>query len=117
MPKCGDWSAAVSRSPPPEYKWRVHMLHNLRGRMMAVPLRVFEQFAELMVRQPFPDHRHRRRRQMPIGRPRGHVQAREIVILMTGAASDSIYALPLWSTTDLHCVSMTIISLSRKISR
>jgi hypothetical protein len=45
------------------------------------------------------------------------VQAREIVILMTGAASDSICALPVWSTTDLHCVLMTIVSLSREISR
>jgi hypothetical protein len=44
------------------------------------------------------------------------VQAREIVILMTGAASDSIYALPVWSTADLHRVTMTIVSLTRKIS-
>jgi len=84
---------------------------------MTVPLRIFEQFTELMVRQALPDHRHRGRRQMPIGRPRRHVQAREIVILMTGAASDSSCALPVWSTTDLHCVLMTIVSLSRKISR
>jgi hypothetical protein len=54
---------------------------------------------------------------MPIGRSRGHVQAREIVILVTGAAADSIYALPVWSTADLHRVTMTIVSLTRKISR
>jgi hypothetical protein len=53
---------------------------------------------------------------MPIGCPRRHVQAREIVILVTGAAADSIYALPVWSTADLHRVTMTIISLTRKIS-
>jgi hypothetical protein len=53
---------------------------------------------------------------MPIGRSRGHVQAREIVILVTGAASDCIYALPVWSTADLHRVTMTIVSLTRKIS-
>jgi hypothetical protein len=93
------------------------MLHNLRGRTMTVTLKVFEQFTELMVRQAFPDHRHRRRRQMPTGSSRGHVRAREIVILMTTAASDSICALPVLSTTDLHCVLMTIVSLSGKISR
>src|ERR1700683_5532735 len=93
------------------------MLYNLRGSTMTVLVRIFEQFTELMVRQSLPDHRHRGRRQMPIGRPRKHVQADEIVILMTGAASDSIYSLPLWSTADLHCVSMTVVPLSREISR
>jgi hypothetical protein len=53
---------------------------------------------------------------MPIGSSRRHVQARQIVALMTGAAFDGVYALPVWSTTDLHGVSMTIISLARKIS-
>ena len=84
---------------------------------MTVPLGIFEQFTELMVRQPLPDHRHRRRWQMPIGSSRRHVQAHEIVVLMTSAASHSVDALSVWSTTDLHCVSMTIVSLSRKISR
>ena len=53
---------------------------------------------------------------MPIGSSRRHVQAHEIVALMTGAAFDGVYALPVWSTADLHGVSMAIISLSRKIS-
>jgi hypothetical protein len=44
------------------------------------------------------------------------VPAHEIVALMTGAAFDGVYALPVWSTADLHGVSMAIISLSRKIS-
>jgi len=43
-PDCG-----VAQGPTPETKWRVHMLHNLRGRTMTVPLRIFEQFTELMV--------------------------------------------------------------------
>jgi len=116
MLRDGDWSAAVARGPTPEDKGRVQMLHNLLRRTMTVPLGIFEQFTKLMVRQPFPDHRHRRRWQMPIGSSRRHVQAREIVALMTGAAFDGVYALPVWSTTDLHCVSMAIISLSRKIS-
>src|SRR6202042_2914459 len=117
MLRCGDWSATVARGPPPKHKWRVYMLHNLRGRTMAVTFGIFEQFTELMVRQALPYHRHRGRRQMPTGSSRRHVQAREIVILMTGAASDSICALSVLSTTDLHCVLMTIVSLSRRISR
>ena len=117
MLRCGDWSAAVAGGPTPEYKWRVHMLHNLLQGTMAVPLGIFEQLTNLMVVEPLPDHRHRRRWQMPIGSSRRHAQACKIVVLMTRAASHSVNALPVWSTTDLHCVAMTIVSLSRKISR
>jgi hypothetical protein len=91
------------------------MLHNLLGRTMTVLLGIFEQFTELMVRQPLPDHRHRRRGQMPTGRSRRHVQAHEIVVLMTGAASDSIHSLSV-STANLHCVAMAIVTLTRKVS-
>jgi hypothetical protein len=91
------------------------MLHNLLGRTMTVLLWIFEQFTELMVRQSLPDHRHRGRWQMPTGRSRGHVQAREIMILMTGAASDGIYSLSV-SATDLHCVAMAVVTLARKVS-
>jgi hypothetical protein len=52
---------------------------------------------------------------MPIRSSRRHVQAREIVVLMTRVASHGINALPVWSAADLHCVSMTVVSLSRKI--
>jgi hypothetical protein len=54
---------------------------------------------------------------MPIGSSRRHVQAREVVILMTRTASHGVNAVPVWSAADLHCMSMTIVSLSRKISR
>jgi hypothetical protein len=111
----GDWSATVARSPTPEYEWRVHMLHNLLGRTMAVLLGIFEQFTELMVGQTLPDHRHRGRRQMPTGRSGGHVQAREIVILMTGAAADGINSLSV-STANLHCVVMAVVTLTREVS-
>ena len=84
---------------------------------MTVPLGIFEQFTKLMVRQSFPDHRHRWRWQMPIRSSWRHVQSREIVVLMTRAAFHSVDAFAVWSTTDLHCVQMTIVSLSREISR
>jgi hypothetical protein len=52
---------------------------------------------------------------MPTGRSRGHVQAYEIVILMTGAASDAIYSMSV-STANLHCVAMSVLTLTRKVS-
>src|SRR5580700_5605969 len=116
MLRCGDWSAAVARAPAPEHKWRVHVLRNLPRRTTTVPPGILEQPTKLMVGKALPDHRHRGRRQMPIGGSRRHVQAREIVVLMTRAASHGVNALPVGSTADLHCVSMTIVSLPRTIS-
>jgi hypothetical protein len=84
---------------------------------MTVLLGIFEKFTKLMVRQPFPDHRHPGRRQMPIGSFRRHAQSHQIVVLMTRAASYGVNALPVWSTTDLHCVSMADVTLTRKVSR
>jgi hypothetical protein len=45
------------------------------------------------------------------------VQSREIVVLMTRAAFHSVDAIAVWSTADLHGVPMTVVPLSRKISR
>jgi hypothetical protein len=52
---------------------------------------------------------------MPTGRSRRHVQASEIMILMTGAASDGINSLSV-STANLHCVAMAVVTLTRKVS-
>ncbi|MGC1686114.1 MAG: hypothetical protein WA734_10885 [Candidatus Acidiferrales bacterium] len=52
---------------------------------------------------------------MPIWRSRGHVQACEIVVLMTGAASDGIHSVSV-STTNLHRVAMAVVTLARKVS-
>jgi hypothetical protein len=41
----------------------------------------------------------------------------QIVVLMTCAASYGVNALPARSTTDLHCVSMAVVTLTRKVSR
>jgi hypothetical protein len=71
----GGRTAAVARVPIPEYEWGVHDLFN---RTMTVLLWIFEQFTELMVRQPLRNHRHRGRGQMPIGSSRRHVQAHPI---------------------------------------
>jgi hypothetical protein len=52
---------------------------------------------------------------MPTRRSRRHVQAREIMILMTAAASDGIYSLSV-STANIHCVAMAVVTLARKVS-
>jgi hypothetical protein len=49
MLRCRDWSAAVAGVPAPEYKWRVHMLHNLLRGTTTVLLGIFEQLTKLMV--------------------------------------------------------------------
>jgi hypothetical protein len=53
---------------------------------------------------------------VPIGSSRRHVQAHEIVVLMTSAAAHFVNAVPVGSPADLHGVSMTVVSLSREIS-
>jgi hypothetical protein len=92
------------------------MLHNLFDRAMAVPVRIFEQFTELTIRQTLPDHRRRGRWQLPTGCSRRHVPAHEIVILMAGAACDGIHALPAWSAENLHGMAMAVVTLTGKVS-
>jgi hypothetical protein len=52
---------------------------------------------------------------VPTGCSWWHVQACQIVILMTGAASDAIYSLSV-STANLHCVAMAVVTLTWKIA-
>jgi hypothetical protein len=40
----------------------------------------------------------------------------EIMVLMTGTAFYRIHSLPVGSASDLHCVRMAVVSLTRKIS-
>jgi hypothetical protein len=44
------------------------------------------------------------------------MHAREIVVLMTGAAFHRIHSLAAGSARDLHGVPMAVVSLTRKIS-
>jgi hypothetical protein len=53
---------------------------------------------------------------MPTGRSGRQVQANQIVVVVTSAASDSVQTLPVWSTMNLHRVSMAVVTLPRKIS-
>jgi hypothetical protein len=53
---------------------------------------------------------------VPIRRSRRRMHAREVMFLMTSAALNRIYSSPVGSSSDLHCVLMAVISLTRKIS-
>ena len=44
------------------------------------------------------------------------MRAREVMVLMTGIAFDRIYSLAVGPASDLHCVLMAVVSLTRKIS-
>ena len=44
------------------------------------------------------------------------MRAREIMVLVTGAALNRIYSLPIGSASDLHRVLVAIVSLTREIS-
>jgi len=92
------------------------MLHNLLGSAASVLLWILEQFTELAVCKALPDHRRRGRREVPIGRARRHVQASQVVVLVTGATFDRIDTLPIGSAPDLHGVAMAIVSLARIVS-
>jgi hypothetical protein len=92
------------------------MLDDLLDTAMSILFRILEQLAELAISQPFPDHRRLGRGKAPIRRSRRHVHAREVMVLVTGAASNRIYSAPVRSPSDLHRVLMAVISLTRKIS-
>jgi hypothetical protein len=84
---------------------------NLGNRAMPVPAWIFEQLAELMVGQTFPDHRHGRRGKPPTACSGRHVKTGQVVILMTGAAGNAIDAMTVWPATDIHSVGMAIVTL------
>src|ERR1700746_1914684 len=69
-----------------------------------------------MAIEPLPNHRGRRGWQAPIGRARRHMQAVQIVVLMTCAALDSERAISIRAAAHLHRVRVTIVSLPRKVA-
>jgi hypothetical protein len=92
------------------------MLDDPLDAAMSVLPRILEQFAELTVGQPFPDHWRLGRGKAPIRRSRRHTRVRQIMVLVTGAAFNRIHSLPVGSAPDMHRVLMAVVSLARKIS-
>ena len=108
--------ATFAGIPSPKYEGRAHVFHHLIDGAAAVLLGILKQFAELVVRKTFPDHRHVWGREMPVGSARRDVQTRKVVILMTRAALHAGDAFPIRSAPDVHGVWMIVIALARGIS-
>jgi hypothetical protein len=77
---------------------------------------ILEQFAELGITQPFPDHRRPGWRKVPAGRSGRHMRARKVMILVTGAAVNRIHSPPTGPAPHLHLMLVAIVSLAREVS-
>jgi hypothetical protein len=53
---------------------------------------------------------------VPIRRSGRHMNARQVMVLMTGAAFNRIQSLPIAPPTDLHRMLMAVVALTRKVS-
>src|SRR4029453_4252565 len=93
-----------------------YVLYDLRNGFAIVLLGIFELLANLPIGFSFPNHGHIWLWQMPVWCARRHVEPGDVFSLMTRAALLSGYALPDWSTFDVLCVRMTVVSLSRKVA-
>jgi hypothetical protein len=109
--------AAFTWIPSPQHQRRVHVLFDSFRVTAAIALRVYQQFAQLPVRQFVPDHWVIQGRQMPSGCTRRHVRTLQIVILVTGAALHRRRADTVWSTPDIHDVSVQIVTLPWVVAR
>jgi hypothetical protein len=92
------------------------MFHNPIYGVMTILRGILKQFTQLPVAQAFPDQRFVGRRQMPTWRSGRHVFSHKIMVLMTGAASQTGDTLAFTPTPDVHCVPMTVVSLAGKVS-
>jgi hypothetical protein len=53
---------------------------------------------------------------VPIRRSGRHMDARQVMVLVTGAAFNRIHSLTIGSPTDLHRMLMAVVSLTRRVS-
>lgn len=92
------------------------MLNNLRDAFAVILFWVFDLLTDLSWRFAFPNHRHVRWGQMPVWRTRRHVQAGDILSLMTGAAFLRRYTLTRWTASDILRMRVIIVTLTRKVA-
>src|SRR5581483_4298101 len=103
--------------PTPSNQWRSHMLHNLlQGPAIPVALGILEQFAQLLIGQPFPHHWHVGRRHLPVVGSWRHVETCQILFLVAGVAPLSGHSLAVRSSAHIHCMSVLVVTLSRIIT-
>src|SRR5207245_4945042 len=109
--------AALAWIPAPQNQlWGGHVLHDLVYVPMAVLFWIFEELTLLIVREASPNHWRGTRRHLPVRRTRRQVRAREIVILVAGAALLRSYSAAFRATTHVHCMRMAVISLPGEIA-
>ena len=108
--------APFTGMPAPEHQRRIHMPHNSIDRAMSIARRVFKQFTQLPVAQPFPDDWLAGRWQMPVRRSGRHVLPRKIMVLMAAAASHTGNTLSIRAAPDVHGVPVQVVSLPGKVS-
>ena len=91
-------------------------MHNSIHGTMAIVCRIFQQFTQLPIAQPFPDHWLAGRWQMPVRRSGRHMFARKIMVLMAAAASHTGNTLAIEAAPDVHGVPVQVVSLPGKVS-
>jgi len=102
--------------PSPQHQRGLHVLHDFIDAAMAVGCGILEQFTQLPIVQPFPDHGLTRCRQMPTGSSGRHVLSLKIVVLMASAAFQSSNALAIKATPDVHRMPVSVVALPGKVS-
>ena len=92
------------------------MFDNLIHRATAIAGGVFKQLAQLPIAEALPDHRHLRRRQVPVRCSRRRMWPGKVVVLMATAAFTAGNTIPIGTATDIHRVPMTVVSLPREVA-
>src|SRR6185436_13486634 len=110
--------ASFAWIPAPHYQFiGGHMLDDLRYGLAVILFWILDLPADLSGRAAFPNHRHVRRRQMPIRRSRRHIQSIDIVILMTRGALLAKLPFTVRSAPNVLNVYASIIALPREVTR
>ena len=70
----------------------------------------------MIIREASPNHWRGTRRHLPVGRTRRHMRAREIVILVAGAALLRSYSAAFRTTTHVHGMRVAVVTLPGKVA-
>src|SRR5207249_11436509 len=112
-----NWSAAPAEFVAPHCQhWGCHVVYDLVYVPLAVLSWIFEERTELIVREASPNHWRGTRRHLPVRRTRRQVRAREIVILVAGAALLRSYSAAFRTTTHVHGMRVAVVTLPGKVA-
>ena len=86
-------SAPLTGIPTPQHKFvGSNVLDDLRNCLTVILFGILDLATDLSRRASFPNHRHGRGRQMPVGSAGRHVQSGNVLFLMTGSAFLAVLA-------------------------